>query len=144
MMARGQTIRLASDAQRHLAKRLIDVAPQGAVVNIQEARRTSDQNSKLWAMLSDVSRSKPEGRMHTPEVWKALFMNACGHAVQFETGLSGQPFPVGFRSSNLTKREMIDLIDFIGSYGSAHGVRWSDEFHNEGAAGGKQSPAVVA
>ena len=95
-------------------------------------------------MLSDVSRSKPEGRAHTPEVWKALFMNACGHAVQFETGLSGQPFPVGFRSSNLTKREMIDLIDFIGSYGSAHGVRWSDEFHNEGAAGGKQSPAVVA
>ena len=59
MMARGQTIRLASDAQRHLAKRLIDVAPQGAVVNIQEARRTSDQNAKLWAMLSDVSRSKP-------------------------------------------------------------------------------------
>lgn len=144
MMARGQTIRLASDAQRHLAKRLIDVAPQGAVVNIQEAKRTSDQNAKLWAMLSDVSRSKPEGRAHTPEVWKALFMNACGHAVQFETGLSGQPFPVGFRSSNLTKREMIDLIDFIGSYGSAHGVRWSDEFHNEGAAGGKQSPAVVA
>ena len=144
MMARGQTIRLASDAQRHLAKRLIDVAPQGAVVNIQEAKRTSDQNAKLWAMLSDVSRSRPEGRMHTPEVWKALFMNACGHAVQFETGLSGQPFPVGFRSSNLTKREMIDLIDFIGSYGSAHGVRWSDEFHNEGAAGGKQSPAVVA
>lgn len=143
MMARGQTIRLATEAQRHLAKRLIDVAPQGAVVNIQEAKRTSDQNAKLWAMLSDVSRSKPEGRMHTPEVWKALFMNACGHAVQFETGLSGQPFPVGFRSSNLTKREMIDLIDFIGSYGSAHGVRWSDEFHNEGAAGAK-SPAVVA
>ena len=143
-MARGQTIRLATEAQRHLAKRLIDVAPHGAVVNIQEARRTSDQNAKLWAMLSDVSRSKPEGRAHTPEVWKALFMNACGHAVQFETGLSGQPFPVGFRSSNLTKREMIDLIDFIGSYGSAHGVRWSDEFHNEGAAGGKQSPAVVA
>lgn len=141
---RGQTIRLATEAQRHLAKRLVDIAPQGAVVNIQEARRTSDQNAKLWAMLSDVSRSKPEGRAHTPEVWKALFMNACGHAVQFETGLSGQPFPVGFRSSNLTKREMIDLIDFIGSYGSAHGVRWSDEFHNEGAAGGKQSPAVVA
>lgn len=143
-MARGQTIRLATEAQRHLAKRLIDVAPQGAVVNIQEARRTSDQNAKLWAMLSDVSRSRPEGRAHTPEVWKALFMNACGHAVQFETGLSGQPFPVGFRSSNLTKREMIDLIDFIGSYGSAHGVRWSDEYPQGSAGGDQPTSGVVA
>lgn len=129
-MARGQTVILATDAQRQLAKRLIDIAPQGAVVNIQEARRTTEQNAKLWAMLSDVSRAKPEGRMHTPEIWKALFMNACGHAVQFETGLSGQPFPVGFRSSRLTKREMIDLIDFIGSYGASHGVRWSDELRD--------------
>ncbi len=127
---RGQTVILATDAQRTLAKRLIDIAPQGAVVNIQEARRTTEQNAKLWAMLSDVSRAKPEGRMHTPEIWKALFMNACGHAVQFETGLSGQPFPVGFRSSRLTKREMIDLIDFIGSYGASHGVRWSDELRD--------------
>lgn len=125
-MARGQTVILRGDAQRVFAKRLIDAAPVDAVVNIQEARRSLDQNAKMWAMLSDVSRAKPEGRRHTPEVWKCLFMHACGHAVQFESGLDGKPFPVGFSSSKLTKREMIDLIDFIYAWGSERGVVWTE------------------
>lgn len=121
-----QTVILAGDSQRELAKRLIDRAPPGAVVAIREAKRTLDQNARFWAMLSDISRAKPEGRMHTPEVWKSLAMHACGHAVRFEQGLDGDPFPVGFRSSRLTKRQMGDLIDFLGSYGGEHGVIWSE------------------
>ena len=69
----------------------------------------------------------PEGRRHTPEVWKALFMNACGHDVQFETGLNGSPFPVGFRSSRLSKGQMSELIEFIYAKGAEWGVEWSDE-----------------
>jgi len=125
-MASGQTIILHGDIQRHAAKRLIDAAPAGAIVNVRAAARTTEQNAKLWAMLSDVSRAKPEGRCQTPEVWKALFMHACGHAVQFENGLNGQPFPTGFRSSRLTKAEMSELIECILEYGARHGVRWSD------------------
>lgn len=123
----GQTVILCGPPQRQLAKTLIDQAPHDAVVNIKTATRTLDQNAKMWAMLSDVSRAKPEDRTHTPEVWKALFMHACGHTVQFETGLSGDPFPVGFRSSRLTKTEMIDMIECIYEYGARQGVHWSDE-----------------
>jgi hypothetical protein len=54
-------------------------------------------------------------------------MQACGHAVHFEAGLSGEPFPVGFRSSRLTKRQMCELIDFIQAWGDEQGVTWSDE-----------------
>lgn len=122
----SQTIILRGPSQRQLAKQLIDRAPQDAVVKVSAAGRTLSQNDKMWAMLSDVSRAKPQGRMHTPEMWKALMMHACGHAVQFETGLDGQPFPVGFRSSRLTKTQMIDLIEFIYSYGSEHGVVWTE------------------
>lgn len=122
-----QTIILHGKSQRDFAKRLIDLAPQDAVVKIAAAGRTLSQNDRLWAMLSDVSRAKPEGRKHTPEVWKALFMSACGHAVQFENGLDGTPFPVGFRSSRLTKAQMSDLIEFVMEYGSRHNVRWSEE-----------------
>lgn len=124
-MARGQTIILRGDSQRALARDLIDKAPQDAVVNIREAGRTSDQNALMWALLSDISRAKPQGRQHTAEMWKALMMHACGHAVQFEQGLDGQPFPVGFRSSRLTKKQMQDLLDFIMAWGSDQGVRWS-------------------
>lgn len=123
-----QVIHLRGERQRELAKSLIDKAPDNAVVKISPEKRSDDQNAKMWAMLSDVSRSKPEGRRHIPEVWKCLFMQACGHEVTFEHGLDGRPFPLGFHSSKLTKAQMSDLIEFIYSYGAKHGVRWSDYY----------------
>ena len=130
----GQTVILRSDHQRFLAKKLVDGAPVDAVVNIRAATRTLDQNALMWALLSDVSRSQPEGRMHTPEVWKALFMSACGHAVQFENGLDGTPFPVGFRSSRLSKSQMSDMVEFIYAYGSSHEVQWSTPYPDQRSA----------
>lgn len=129
----AQTVILRGDTQRALARKLIDAAPVDAVVTIKEATRTLDQSAKFWAMVSDISRAKPEGRTHTPEVWKCLLMHACGHATQFEMGLNGQPFPVGFRSSRLTKAEMSDLIECAYEYGSRHGVVWSDPVKTENA-----------
>ena len=123
-----QTIILVGDKQRDLAHDLIDRAPWDAVVKISEARRTPDQNEKMWAMLSDISRAKPEGRVWPPETWKAAFMHFLGHEIQWQPGLDGQtPFPVGFRSSRMTKGQMADLITCILEYGDRHGVRWSDE-----------------
>lgn len=118
----GQTIILNSPAKREGAKRLIDLAPQGAILNIKPATRSNEQNALLWSLLSEVSRAKPDGRTHTPDVWKCLFMQACGHAVQFEVGLDGAPFPLGFRSSRLTKDQMTDLIEFILHYCAEKGV----------------------
>jgi hypothetical protein len=123
----GQTVILHGDSQRHFAKLLIDRAPADAVVNIRAATRSTDQNALMWAILSDISRAKPEGRCHTPETWKALFMHALGHSVRFEMGLNGEPFPVGFRSSHLSKAQMTDLIEFIYAWGSERGIRWSDQ-----------------
>jgi len=121
-----QTVILRGDAQRALACDLIRRAPQDAVVTIKAATRSIPQNDKLWAMLSDVSRAKPNGLRHTPDMWKCLFMKACGHHVQFLEGLDGEPFPVGFRSSKLTKAQMSELIEFIYHYGAQHGVAWSE------------------
>lgn len=100
--------------------------PEGFEVIIREPTRTLDQNAKLWAMLSDVSRSCPDGRKHPPETWKCLFLHALGYEARFEMGLNGEPFPVGFRSSRLSKSQMADLITFIAEYGDRHGVQWSD------------------
>jgi hypothetical protein len=123
----GHTVILVGPIQRDMAKRLVDKAPDGYVVSVSAPTRTTDQNAKFWAMLSDVSMAKPRGRRHTPEVWKALFMNACGYPVQFEEGLSGEPFPIGFRSSRLSKKQMAELITFIQAFGDENGVRWSNE-----------------
>ena len=118
---------LDSKRRRDLAKRMIDQAPEGYVVTIQEPTRSLDQNARFWAMLSDVSRACPQGRKHPPETWKNLFLHACGYAARFEMGLNGEPFPVGFRSSALSVRQMSDLMEFISAWGDEHGVSWSDE-----------------
>ena len=123
----SQTVILRSSQQRDLAKRLIDAAPDGAVVTVKDATRNLDQNSRMWASLSDVSRAKPEGRMWPPETWKAAFMHSLGHQVIFADGLDGSgPFPVGFRTSRLSVKRMADLITVIQEYGDRHGVQWSE------------------
>lgn len=123
----GDTVILCGPRQRMHAIDLIRKAPADAVVNIREATRNLDQNAKMWAMLSDVARAKPEGRQWTTDTWKAAFLHSLGHQVQFAEGLDGSgPFPVGFRSSRLTKRQMADLITVIYEYGDRHGVQWSD------------------
>jgi hypothetical protein len=118
---------LHSRYDRERAARAIAAAPAGSVVEVRAPKRTSDQNSLLWAMISQISMAKPQGRHHTPEVWKALFMHAAGHAVQFEPGLDGSPFPIGFRSSKLTKAQFATLIDFILAYAAEQGVVLSTE-----------------
>jgi hypothetical protein len=123
----AQTVILRGQSQRDFAKAMIDRAPVDAVVKIAAAKRTLDQNAKLWAMLSDISRAKPLGRVATPETWKALVMHACGFAVQFEMGLNGQPFPTGFRSSEMTKDQMSMLIEWLYQFGAENGVAWSDD-----------------
>ncbi|MFP4239820.1 MAG: recombination protein NinB [Rhodosalinus sp.] len=133
-MGNGQTVILRGPAQRSLAKRLVDEAPQDCVVTIAKPKRTLDQNAKMWAMLSDISRACPDGRRHPPETWKSLFMHACGFEVAFLMGLNGEPFPVGWRTSKLTKAQMSDLIEAIYAYGAEHGVEWSEPHPDERAA----------
>lgn len=123
----AQTLILDSRYRRDQAHKLIDAAPVNAVLTIAPPKRTIPQNSRFWAMLSDVSRAKPEGRTHTPETWRDLFMHAMGHSVRFEMGLNGEPFPAGFRSSKLTKGQMGDLMEFIAAWGAERGVTFSDE-----------------
>ena len=105
----AQTIIIRGEGQRNLAKALIDRAPVDAVVCIKQGNRTLEQNAKLWAMLSDIARAKPEGRAMAPEMWKAAFMSALGHEIVWHPGIdNAPPFPAGFRTSR--------NIPFAGAY----------------------------
>lgn len=119
--------KLTNNFTRGRACNAIMHAPDGYIAIVEEPRRTIDQNSRLWALLSDVAMSKPHGRMHTPEEWKCIFMAACGWEVAFLPGLDGRFLPYGYRSSKLTKKQMMDLQDFIEAWGNENGVRWSKQ-----------------
>ena len=127
-MTSGQTVILRGQRQREFARSLIERAPLDAVVTVKEGTRSLDQNAKMWAMLSDISRAKPEGRTMRPDLWKGAFMAALGHEVQWINGIDGHPpFPADSRSSRLSKSEMADLITFMQEYGDRHSVEWLDQ-----------------
>jgi hypothetical protein len=123
-----QTVILRGQPQRNLAKQFIDKAPENSVVKISPLTRSSEQNNKMWGLIEDVMNAMPEGRHHTKEVWKAIFMNALGHETAFAMGINNEIFPIGFKSSQLSVRQMSDLIEMIYSYGAKHNVKWSEKY----------------
>lgn len=126
-MANGQSIILRGPRTREVAAVLIEKAPDGAVMSITPPRRTNDQNARLWAMLSAVSRAKPEGRTLTPDCWKILFMHSLDHQQRFEMALDGRGFvPMGFRSSRMTKAQFSDLFAVIEEYAARHSIDLGD------------------
>jgi hypothetical protein len=123
----GHTIILGGAASRALAKRLIDAAPMNAVCKVKKEVRTVPQNEKMWSMLTDLAMAKPEGRSWTPETWKCAFMHALGHQILFCEGLDDSgPFPLGFRSSKMTKAQMSDMIEYMYEYGTRNGVQFHE------------------
>ncbi len=121
------TLRIITPKTRSRVAQEVMNIPDGFEVVIREPTRSLDSNARMWAMLTDISHACPDGRKHSPEVWKALFMHALQYEVRFEQGLNGEPFPVGFRTSRLNKGQMADLITFISEYGDRHQVQWSEK-----------------
>lgn len=126
-MSDRHIVRLVGESQRAYAHRLIDTAPAGVIVSFREATRTLEQNAKMHAMLADIARAKPQGRVMDPESWKALFMHAAGFKCTFEPSLDGQGVvPLGFKSSRLSKADFGELLTCITAFGDEHGVKWRE------------------
>lgn len=124
----GQTYRLVSLAQRDRVKRIAESAPHGVIVEFREPTRTTEQNALMWALLTDIARAKPQGRVMSVDAWKALFMHAAGFQCTFEPSLDGKGVvPLGFKSSRLNKIEFSELIECIHAFAAEHGVELSDQ-----------------
>jgi hypothetical protein len=109
-------------------------APAGTRVEFRAPKRSLPQNDRMWAMLTDIATQKEHGgRKYTPDQWKVLFMHACGREVQFIPALDNSTFiPWGQSSSDLSKEEMTQLIEFMLAWGAENGVVYHD--HDEAAA----------
>jgi hypothetical protein len=118
---------LSSPAQRATAHRWIDGLPVGTRVTFKGPKRTLEQNDRMWAMLTDIARQKTlNGRKWKRDQWKVIFMTACGRETQFIPDLDGKFIPYGQSSSDLSAKEMSDLIDFMFGWGAENDVRWTD------------------
>lgn len=122
------TLRLANAQVRARAHHWINTAPDGTIVEFREAQRTSDQNAKMWAMLTDVARQHEHfGQRYEPDAWKILFLTALGKELRLAPALDGKGVvALGTSSSKLSKSEMSDLFEFMLAWGAENGIIWSD------------------
>lgn len=113
-------------ADRDKAHHWVKGAPPGTRIEFKAPKRSLPQNDKMWAMLTEVSLWKPQGRIYTADQWKVIFMHACGRTIQFIPSLDGQAFiPWGQSSSDLSKSEMNDLIEFMFSWAAENGFQFT-------------------
>jgi hypothetical protein len=119
---------ITTQADRRKAAAWVHKTPPGTRIEFKASKRTLPQNDRMWAMLTDVAtQADHNGRRYTPDQWKCLFMHACGRDIQFLPSLDGSTFiPWGNRSSDLSKEEMSELIEFIFAWGSEHNVTFHE------------------
>lgn len=134
------TLVIKGELDRQRAARWAAHAPPGMRIEFKGSKRTLPQNDRMWAMLTDIASQKQHcGRRYTPDQWKVLFLHACGREVQFIPSLDNTTFiPWGQSSSDLSKQEMSDLIEFLFSWGAENGV----EFHDPESIAQRQQVAA--
>lgn len=116
------TIRGKDDRDR--AAKWAQGVPTGTRIEFKETKRSLPQNDLMWSLLTEVARQKEHaGRKYTPDEWKTIFMHAWGREVQFVPSLDHKTFiPFAARSSDLSKGEMTELIEFILCWCAENGV----------------------
>lgn len=99
-------------------------------------RRSAEQNARLWAMLTDISRQVQwpvDGKLQrlTPEEWKDVMTAGLTKTQRVAQGMEGGFVMLGTRTSRMTVAEMCDLQSLMEAFGAEHGVRWSDPHFGE-------------
>lgn len=125
---------IVTDKVRSKLHAWIDRAPIGMIVEFREAKRTLDQNAKLWPMLTDISQQLVwHGQKYPPEDWKDHLMHQL-RGGRWMPAEDGGMVPIGFRTSELSKVEFADLIEVIYAFGARQGVEWSEPKQDARAA----------
>lgn len=127
MSGRAQLI-LTGREVRDRAHHWINIAPAGTRLEFKAPQRSLDQNSRMWAMLTDICTQHTfNGRKYTTHEAKVVFLHACGVELQILPSLDGKTFvPYGQSSSDLSVAEMSDLIDFMQAWGAENRIAWSE------------------
>jgi len=99
---------------------------------IQERKRTSDQNKKLWPLLHDLSAQVTwYGQKYTPDDWKdlitALVAKSKNEQQRTAPGIGGGVVMFGSRTSKMRVSEMVEVIEAIYWFGTEQNVKFSDE-----------------
>ena len=119
---------LAGKRERAKAAHWIAIAPQNTRVEFKAPKRSLDQNSALWAMLTDIAQQhRHDGQRLTPDDYKVLFMHALNGEGRMVRAIDGVGWVnLGRSSSDMSKDEMSLLLELIAEWGSRNGIQFFD------------------
>ncbi len=86
------------------------------VLEVKPETRSNEQNRRLWAMLTDISRQVDwYGQKLSPEDWKHMF-TASLKKTRAVPGIDGGIVVLGQSTSKMTKAEMCELQELIEAF----------------------------
>lgn len=120
---------IRDNRDRLRAVSLAEKVPLGTRVEFKSSRRSLPQNSRMWAMLSDIAAQLEwHGQKLRQDDWKLVFLDALKREVRIVPNLDGTGFVnLGRSSSDLSKDEMSDMMEIISEFGARHGVKFGDD-----------------
>lgn len=95
------------------------------VMEVKPETRSSAQNRRLWAMLTDISNQVDwYGRKLSQEDWKHIFTAALSKQ-DVVPGIDGGFVVLGKSTSKMTKGEMAELQTLMEAFGTEKGVKFT-------------------
>lgn len=119
---------LNGSVERSKAAHWVAKAPVGTRIMFQGPKRSLDQNSALWRLLTKVSEQhRHDGQKLTPDDYKILFLNALNGEGRMVRAIDGKGWVnLGRSSSDLSKQEFSDLLELISEWCARNGVNIDD------------------
>jgi hypothetical protein len=139
---------LAGKVWQHI--KALTVAGHRVDVTVKPAKRSNPQNSKLHAMLGEIAaQTEWAGAKRDSETWKRLMVaawcRATGEPVEFLPALDSKGVDIVFRrTSDMTRAEVSDLIEFVYAWGSEAGVVFTEIDPETGEILSSQRPEKAA
>ena len=126
-----QTLIIRTDQIRARAVHIINGLPlepiYKVVISEAVAIRNLEQNAKMWAMLTDISDQVVwYGQKLTKENWKDI-ITASYKKQTAVPGIDGGFVILGARTSQMSIKEMSDVIEIAYAFGSEQNVIWGNE-----------------
>lgn len=93
--------------------------------------RSVDQNARMWAMLTDISKQLQwavDGEMCwlDKEDWKHIMSAGLKRHQRIAKGIDGGFVILGQSTRKMKKADFADLIELMFAFGAQHGIEWSD------------------
>ena len=96
------------------------------VLELKPVTRSLEQNAKMWACLTDISKQVNwYGNTLSPDDWKHV-LSASLRKQRAVPGIDGGFVVVGLQTSHMTIAEMSEMIELAHAFGADRGVLFHD------------------